>query len=216
MYPILYSFRRCPYAMRARLALYYAGVKVELREVVLREMPQSLLKASPKATVPVIVLPDGEVIDESWDIMQWALQQDDPDNWLGTDARLLAATQPLIQENDFVFKDYLDRYKYADRYPEHTAAYYRAQGELFLQQLEERLQTRLYLLGDKISVADAAIFPFIRQFAFVDKEWFDNSTYTSLQDWLAKWLDSDLFVAIMGKYPVWQPDAAPIYMQRNI
>ncbi len=215
MLPVLYSFRRCPYAIRARLALYYTGMQVELREVVLSDMPQGMLKASPKATVPVMVLPDGEVIDESWDIMMHALSRHDPDNWRGTHDEHIAAALPLIQENDFVFKPDLDRYKYADRHPQHPAEYYRKQGEEFLQMLEHRLQTGPYLLGDKISIADAAIFPFIRQFAGVDKAWFDTLPYTNLQGWLSKWLVSDLFVAIMDKCTVWQPDAAPVYFGRD-
>lgn len=211
MTPVLYSFRRCPYAMRARLALYYANVQVELREVVLRDMPQSLLKVSPKATVPVMILPTDKVIDESWDIMLYALAQHDPDNWLGAYDEYTMAALPLVQENDFVFKPNLDRYKYADRYPEHPAEYYRAQGEEFLLVLEHRLQAGPHLLGNEMSIADAAIFPFVRQFAFVDKAWFDQTPYTCLRDWLLKWLESDIFAAVMNKYPAWQPDAGPVY-----
>ncbi len=175
MHPILYSFRRCPYAMRARLALYVSGVVVEVREIALRNKPENMLIASPKGSVPVLVLPDGQVIDESWDIMQWALRQHDPDNWLGKNETFLEAAKPLMNENDTTFKAALDRYKYSGRYPEHPQFFYRTQGELFLQPLENRLRATNYLLSDALSIADAAIFPFIRQFAEVDQNWFAQS-----------------------------------------
>ena len=201
MLPILYSFRRCPFAIRARLALDASGITVELREVVLRNKPQSLLAASPKGSVPVLVLPDGRVIDESWDIMLWALQQCDPEGWLGESAAYIDIATPLIIKNDTTFKYNLDRYKYPDRYPEHSQTFYRTQAETFLQELETRLSASPYLLSDNMSVADAGILPFVRQFASVDKEWFAQSRYTSISSWLQQFLASERFETIMKKHP---------------
>ena len=207
--PILYSFRRCPYAMRARLAIQAAEQAVELREVVLKNKPSELLQASPKATVPVLVLPDGYVIDESRDIMLWALSQYKsqdklPHDWLAQDADIYDQAISLIDQNDVEFKPHLDAYKYADRYPE-PVEYYRQQGEFFLQQLEQRLTQHSYLMSDKVSLADMAIFPFIRQFAHVDIGWFNHSGYKNLQQWLDGLLASDCFASVMHKYPAWQP-----------
>ena len=210
--PILYSFRRCPYAIRARLALHAAGLNIEMREVALRNKPESMLSASPKGSVPVLLLPDGRVIDESWDIMQWALRQHDPDGWLGTNDGYIKAAFPLVIENDTAFKDRLDRYKYPDRYPEHTQTHYRIQAEIFLQELESRLHTTPFLLGDTLSIADAAIFPFIRQFAGVNEDWFGKSSYVSMQRWLNYILSSDRFSAVMKKYPPWQPGDTPVIL----
>lgn len=198
---ILYSYRRCPYAMRARMALSYAGIPVEIREISLKHKPAHLLQVSPKATVPVLVLPDGEVIDQSVDIMQWALQFADAEGWLDVD---MEKAMQLIRDNDGAFKQSLDRYKYAIRYPEHTEAFYRSQGEVFLLQLEYLLNQHKYLLADTPSLADIAIFPFIRQFAAVDQHWFDASPYTKLQAWLDSFLVSDLFVRVMVKYPLYE------------
>ena len=210
MYPVLYSFRRCPYAMRARLALYVSGVAVELREVTLRDKPTALLSASPKGSVPVLALPDGRVIDESWDIMLWALRQHDPENWLGHNEAYVAAATTLIIENDTTFKHHLDRYKYPDRFPQHPQIYYRTQAENFLQKLENRLRDSLYLFGKTLSIADVGALPFIRQFAEVDKNWFAQAPYPALQHWLKNFLNSKIFAAVMQKYPSWQPGDAPI------
>lgn len=213
--PILYSFRRCPYAMRARLALHASGITVELREILLRDKPASLLLASPKGSVPVLQLADGTVIDESWDIMRWALRQHDPQNWLGSNNCHLEATAPLLSENDTRFKRQLDRYKYADRHPEHPSHYYRVQGELFLQQLENRLGAHHYLLGEHFSVADAALLPFVRQFAGVDTNWFSASPYPQLRHWLENFLRSERFHTIMHKYPLWQAENPPVFMHNR-
>jgi glutathione S-transferase len=212
MLPVLYSFRRCPYAMRARLALYASSVAVELREVSLRDKPASMLAASPKGSVPVLVLPDGRVIDESWDIMKWALHRHDPHGWLGTDDHYIEAAIPLVSENDTSFKHSLDRYKYPDRHPAHPQSDYRQQAEVFLLNLESRLSTSSYLLGNEFSIADAALFPFIRQFAEVDKDWFAQAPYGSLQRWLKDILGSQGFAAIMGKYAIWHPGDPPVIM----
>jgi len=199
MKPILYTFRRCPYAMRARLALTYAGIQLEYREIMLKNKPQAMLNVSPKGTVPVLVLENGEIIDESLDIMLWALQQSNPKNWLQHKEEAFI----LIKENDNIFKPWLDRYKYADRFPEQTQTFYRTQGELFLHKLENNLSQFTFLLGNQPTLADFAIFPFVRQFAFVDKAWFNQSTYPKLQKWLNTHLENPLFEKIMVKHPVW-------------
>lgn len=206
--PILYSFRRCPFAIRARMTLRYSGVQVELREVVLRDMPPELLACSPKATVPVLVLPDGSVLEESRDIMAWALAQHDPDHWQpqpGSPAA--AAAQDLITVNDLEFKPQLDCYKYAERYPQHPQAWYRSQGERFLDDLDQRLTHHAWLLGDHLGIADVAIFPFIRQFALVDRAWFDTGNRLNLRHWLDGLLQAELFTAVMHKYPPWRSGA---------
>lgn len=196
--PILYSYRRCPYAMRARVALKYAGVDVEIREISLRAKPASMLEVSPKGTVPVLVLPTGVVLEQSLDIMHWALIQRDDDGWLAVDS---VQAKRLIDENDGAFKFALDRYKYPERYPEHPQQFYRMQGEVFLQKLEDQLSKQHYLLGDSISIADIAIFPFIRQFAAVDATWFAEANYPKLREWLAGLVGSTLFERIMQKQP---------------
>ena len=208
----LYSFRRCPYAMRARLAISYCLPKhaVELREVVLRDKPASLINISPKATVPVLLLECGQVLEESLDIMQYALStRPDLEEALLPDS-LKADIFSLIKVNDGDFKWALDRYKYADRY-EHSQTYYREKGEVFLDALNERLNSHRYLMGDEMTLADLAIFPFVRQFAHVDKLWFEASQYTALIQWLNHWLASDLFISIMTKYPQWQEGDEPVY-----
>lgn len=196
--PILYSYCRCPYAMRARMALKYAGIDVEIREISLREKPASMLAVSPKGTVPVLVLPTGVVLEQSLDIMHWALTQRDGDGWLDVD---LVQAKRLIDESDGTFKFALDRYKYPERYPEHPQLFYRTQGEVFLQRLEEQLSKHHYLLGNSISIADIAIFPFIRQFAAVDAAWFAEANYPNLRAWLVGLVGSTLFDRIMQKQP---------------
>lgn len=196
--PVLYNFRRCPYAMRARMALHSSGIKVETREVVLRDKPQVMLDISPKGTVPVLVLDDGTVLEESLDIMRWALEQNDPEEWLkGTDTALIAA-------NDGPFKHHLDRYKYSTRHDtdpdEHRSAAF-----AILQQLNARLEKSQFLCGDSRSFADIAIFPFIRQFANADKMWFDAQPIGNLQSWLAGLVESQLFADIMIKREQWKP-----------
>ena len=191
----LYSFRRCPYAMRARMALRYSGVPVEIVEVSLKAKPAQMLAISPKGTVPVLDA-GGQVIDESLEIMHWALAQNDPDNWLlGGDSRIAE----LIEANDQVFKVHLNRYKYAERYPGQPMEAYRAEGEVFLQRLDELLEGRDYLLADHASLADVALMPFVRQFAHVDRDWFAQTPYRRLQDWLQRFLESVLFTSVMAK-----------------
>ena len=190
---VLYSFRRCPYAMRARMALRYSGVPLSIVEVSLKAKPAEMLAASPKATVPVLVCADGSVIEQSLDIMHWALARHDPDNWLQP------GCAALIEENDTRFKVLLDRYKYAIRYPEHPMEYYRAQGAEFLQRLEDVLARSAYLAGPALSLADVALAPFVRQFAHVDRDWFEQAPYPRLNAWLERFLASELFSSVMRK-----------------
>lgn len=211
-YPILYSFRRCPYAIRARLALAVAGIKVQMREVLLRAKPAAMLQLTPRGTVPVLLLPGQRVLAESLDIMAWALACRDPAAWLGFSAVQLAAMAALVAKNDGSFKVHLDRYKYADSNvvaagsavvaPANLA---RTQCELFLLELEQRLQQHDQLFADQVSYADMAILPFIRQFAAVDAAWFAASPYPALRRWLQGHLQSELFQAVMCKYQPWQP-----------
>jgi len=201
--PILYSFRRCPYAMRARLALAVSGQTCELREVVLRNKPRGLLQASPKATVPVLVLADGQVLAQSLAIMRWALAQHDPAHWLapgeGTEAAMLA----LIDECDSRFKQALDRCKYPSHYPDTDASVARTQAVEWLQGLEGRLTRHPFLFGNHAALADMAIAPFVRQFAGIDTDWWEAQPWPHLQNWLAQWQASDLFASVMHKLPAW-------------
>ena len=197
---VLYSFRRCPYAMRARLALYYAQSQVELREVVLKNKPQAMLQASPKGTVPVLVLATGQVIEESLDVMLWVLEQSDPQDLLRNREQALA----WVQRNDDEFKPWLDRYKYFDRHPEAAQIYYRQEAEVTLQALESVLRQQPYLGGTSPDLADLALWPFIRQFAGVEPQWFWASQYSALQDWLQMFLDSIAFKVIMPKFKIWK------------
>ena len=195
--PILYSFRRCPYAMRARMALHVADRPVRLREVVLRDKPEEMITASPKATVPVLV--DGDdVVDESIAVMRWALSQSDPENWLAS------ADDELIATNDTDFKHHLDRYKYSTRYENVDATTHREAGAAFLKTLNQRLQSTPFLNGQQRSFVDIAIFPFVRQFRIADNKWFDAMEMPALQSWLAGLMGSALFTSVMKKYPAFK------------
>ena len=203
MLPILYSFRRCPYAMRARLALAVSGTQCELREVVLRDKPAELLQASPKGTVPVLVLADGRILEQSLDIMLWALSRHDPQGWLAPEVGELEQMLALIGECDGGFKHDLDRYKYPDRYEGADAMSHRESAWQWLKMLDDRLAYSAYLFGERPALADAAIMPFVRQFAQVDRAWFDAQPWPALLGWLGHWLESDLFQAIMVKHAPW-------------
>jgi len=205
--PVLYSFRRCPYAIRVRMALAYSSISVELREVKLNAMPQQLLSLSPKATVPVLQVADGSILDESLDIMRWALSISDPEQWLSEDVD----SRELIRQNDEDFKLSLDVYKYADRYPHKSQLEYRYDAENFLVLLENRLVESRYLNGDRLTITDIAIMPFIRQFAGVEPQWFAHCKYTATRRWLNQLFESDLFKTVMGKYAFWQPGDKPVY-----
>lgn len=208
--PVLYSFRRCPYAMRARLALQVSGVPYELREVVLKSKPAELLAASAKGTVPVLVLSNGQVIDESLDIMRWALGRNDPQGWLkhgGSPADM----QALIAGNDCGFKHALDRYKYPNRYPLESgndakafATAQKLEAANWLAGLESRLD-KGWLDGPKPCWADMATLPFVRQFAHTDTAWFAAQPWPQLQAWLARFEASALFESVMQKHLPWKP-----------
>jgi glutathione S-transferase len=210
-YPILYSFRRCPYAMRSRLAIVSSNIRVEHREVALKNKPQHMLSLSPKGTVPVLITIGGNIIDESLDIMYWALQQADPHHWLNLNTDQQQITSQLIKHNDGPFKHWLDKYKYADRFPEQTELHYRQQGELTLMMLEQKLSEHKYCIGQTPSIVDMALLPFIRQFAFVDKAWFDSAPYPHVREWLNDFINSDLFNEIMPKLSAWQESDSPHY-----
>ncbi len=199
---ILYSFRRCPYAMRARMALLASETACELREVVLRDKPAELIAASPKATVSVLLLADGGVIDESLDIMRWALDRHDPGQWRTGDDRVLIATY------DGAFKHHLDRAKYPERHGG-DAAGHRAEALAMLVALDRRLATRAYLSGARMALTDAAIMPFVRQFAAIDRAWFDAQPLPAVQRWLAALLASPLFARTMRLVPRWVPGQPP-------
>ena len=198
--PILYSFRRCPYAMRARMALAASGAEVMLREVLLKDKPAELLAASPKATVPVLVLSEDQALEESLDVMQWALEHRDPLGWL--DGAPLDSG--WISECDGDFKHWLDRYKYAEGYPDHTAEDFRKNAEEFIQKLEHQLSVSDWVGGEAANAIDVALFPFIRQFAGVEPSWWQQAPYPKVRQWLENWLNSALFSAIMAKYPRWE------------
>lgn len=200
MRPVLWSFRRCPYAMRARLALLAARQDVWLREILLRDKPQAFLAASPTGTVPCLVLPEGPVIDESLDIMRWALGRHHPEGLLD----MPQAGWDWIARCDGPFKHALDRTKYATRYPDSDPAQHRAEADAFLADLDLQIGTQGYIFGRR-SIADLAIAPFIRQFAFIDKKRFDAQPWPHLQDWLSQFLDSAAFATIMPKFTQWQP-----------
>lgn len=194
---ILYSFIRCPWAMRARLALNYMGIQFTVREVNLRDKPQALLEASPKGTVPVLVLQDGKIIDESLDIILWAMPDKHP-----TEQNVI---DDLITSNDTDFKKYNSRYKYPERYDEEgiTQTDSRKECEKFISKLESLLGSNQYLIGDMPSTADFAVFPFIRQFSKVDEQWFASVNYSQVKRWLDQICSSEYYTKTMEKFPVW-------------
>ncbi len=216
-HPILYSFRRCPYAMRARLALLASGTVCELREVVLRNKPAEMLAVSPKGTVPVLVLPDGQVLEQSLDIMLWALQRHDPQLWLAATEAQHAEHLALIAECDGPFKAHLDRYKYPNRYDLPDGLAHRARGSVYLGALNSTLGPTGYLAGAEWGLPDAAIAPFVRQWAHTDPDWFANQPWPALQQWLRSFEDSPRFARAMAKLAPWQvgntavmwPDTSP-------
>ncbi len=207
--PVLYSFRRCPYAMRARLALQAADVEVELRDITLKGKPAEMLLASPKGTVPVLVLPDGSVVEQSLDIMLWAIQRSDPHNWLPRNAAAMDDARACIATNDGPFKEALDRYKYPARFALADGLAYRQQSAAILQQWEERLSKQAYFGGTQWGFSDAAIAPFVRQFAHTDKTWFAEQDWPQLQRWLRAFEASNTLAAVMEKVPVWKAGDPP-------
>lgn len=198
--------------MRAHMALKYANLEIFLREVELNDLPAEALAVSPHATVPSLVLSNTEYLDESWDIVKWAAQQNDPENWLGQNNECLQDAEMLVETNDYSFKDDLDHYKYADRYPEHPMEYYRQRCEDFLEELEEMLGGNNFLLAERVTIADIAVFPFIRQFAMVDKDWFYKAPYPKLQRWLDYMLDTEWFRDAFKKQEIWKPGSEDILL----
>ena len=200
--PILYSFRRCPYAMRARMAIHISGQKCELREVLLRDKPPSMLQYSAKGTVPVLILQDGKVIDESLDVIDWALNLNDPDDWKRS--KDTKKTKELIKINDGEFKYHLDRYKYSKRYDNEDPEFHRKKCLKFIESVNNELNNSKYIFDDNISYADIVVLPFIRQFRIADIEWFDSLPYDNLKRWLSSFLGSSLLNSIMKKYDLWK------------
>jgi glutathione S-transferase len=184
------------------MALAAANSVVELREVLLKDKPADLTAVSPKATVPVLVLPNGQILEESLDIIDWALNQSDPLHW----ARGRAGATDWVQRCDGELKMWLDRYKYADRFPEASAEHYRQKAEQTLQHMENAFEAHRWLGGVSASVADVAVFPFVRQFAAVEPQWWTQAPYPKVRAWLEYWLDSTLFASVMEKYPRWEPE----------
>jgi len=205
--PILYSLQNCPYAMRARLAILMSQQTVLIRAIEMKNKPTEMLALSPKGTVPVLVLgtePNSQVIDESLDIMLWALNLSDPDNLLyAEDAKALPEMLAIINENDQHFKPNLERYKRAKRYHGDDEEACRLQCEPFIQALEQRLSQQSFLMGATPSLLDFALLPFVRQFSRVNKQLYRQGSYTYLQKWLNHHLQSLLFAKAMLKYPLW-------------
>ncbi len=238
--PVLYSFRRCPYAMRARLAIATSGIQCELREIVLRDKPAAMLQASPKGTVPVLIDTRGVVIDQSLDIMLWALQHNDPQGWLtpagpgqsagvaspaasteslavstasltSSEHSVLQVQLELVAQCDTTFKHHLDRYKYPQRYADAQAPEVQRQLALdWLRGLEMRLVREEWLFGPSPALADMAIAPFVRQFASVDADWFKAQAIPGVQRWLDAFLALPVFGQVMHKYPVWKAGDAGV------
>ena len=203
--PILYSYRRCPYAMRARMALAYANISVEIREISLKEKPLSMLAISPKATVPVLQY-GNLVLEQSLDIMKWALSQHDPDGWLTDENN--KSVMALIDANDGSFKRLLDQYKYPTRFSDvNVEGVLNEALDQHLKPLNARLKQAKFLLGDRLSMADIAIFPFIRQFHMIDETLFGSHQLDALKKWLNDRIESGLFLSVMQKHPVWQDDS---------
>lgn len=208
--PLLYTYRRCPYAMRARMALLVAGVQFEAVEIVLRDKPAELLRISPKGTVPVLQCPGGQVLEQSWAIMQWALAPQDPQGWWSR--AQTPENLALLHLNDGEFKHHLDRYKYPDRFGGADASAHWAQAQVaLLQPLQQRLERAPYLGGDAPCATDLALFPFVRQLAAVDPCAFAALPLPAVQAWLAGWLSSPLFEACMVKLPAQCPQPFPVY-----
>jgi len=201
--PLLYTYRRCPYAMRARMALLHGGIDFDAHEIALRDKPAAMLQASPKGTAPVLLLPDGRVIEQSLDVMQWALTQPDADGWW--QRAQTPACQALTSVVDGEFKQRLDAYKYPERYPDADRHAERAQAvRCLLQPLEQHLAAHRYLGGEAPCASDLAIFPFVRQFRAVDEAWFEAQALPATQRWLHGWLQSALFERCMKKLPTGQ------------
>ena len=209
--PILYTFRRCPYAMRARFAIRSSKIIVEVREIKLKEKPSEFLKSSPKGTVPVLITNSGEVLEESFDIINWALNKNDPDKWLAKGKLENKEIAKLLDDLENKFKPNLDKYKYPSRFSEIDQYLYRDKNLCFLKKLNSYLEINNSLNCEYLTLLDYAIFPFIRQFRNVDQEWFDKLNFNFLNKWINQIIDSEDFSSIMKKFKKWEPYDVPIY-----
>ncbi|MDX1282671.1 glutathione S-transferase [Shewanella colwelliana] len=209
--PIIYSLRNCPFAMRARIAIYKSQQPVLLRDIVLKDKPTEMLVVSPKGTVPVLVTPNGTVIEESFEVMLWALSMSDPDDLLCSgDDEMLASMQTLIYRFDNEFKRCLENYKCAKRYSETNIIECRQACEVYIAQLEQLLTAHQYLLADRESLADIALLPFIRQFARVERQWYLQAPYPHVRQWLNRYLQSKMFSKVMTKHQLWLPNRSDL------
>ena len=210
-YPILYSFRRCPYAMRARFAIRSSQIIVEVREIKLQEKPSEFLKSSPKGTVPVLITNSGEVLEESLDIINWALNRNDPDKWLDKGKLASHEIAKLLNDLENKFKPNLDKYKYPNRFSGVDQFLYRDKNLFFLEKLNFYLKKNTSLNCEHLTLLDYAIFPFVRQFRNVDQEWFEKLNFIFLNKWINQIIDSQDFLSIMKKFKKWEPNDLPIY-----
>ena len=210
-YPILYTFRRCPYAMRARFAIRSSRIIVEVREVKLQEKPFDFLKSSPKGTVPVLITNSGEVLEESMDIVNWALNINDPHKWLAKGKLENHAISKLLDDLENKFKPNLDKYKYPNRFSGVDQCLYRDKNLCFLEKLNTYLKDNISLNCEHLTLLDYVIFPFVRQFRNVDQEWFNKLNLIFLNKWINQIIDSEDFSSIMKKFKKWEPNDFPIY-----
>ena len=210
--PILYSSQNCPFCQRARMVIKYAGLKVILRNVTLSDLPVEALAVSSHATVPSLVISEDQYFDESWDIVKWALQQNDPQNWRGENNKYLNETEMLVEINDHSFKEDLEHYKKPEGESEHPREYYRQRGEELLEELNDLLEENEFLLASRITIADSVIFPFVRSFAMVDKAWFDKLPYSKLHAWFDFMLNSEYFKSAMHEHKIWQVGSEDVYL----
>ena len=210
-YPILYTFRRCPYAMRARFAIRSSQIVVEVREIKLTENPSEFLKSSPKGTVPVLITNSGEILEESLDIIYWALNKNDPNKWLAKGKLENQDIIKLLYDLENKFKPNLDKYKYPSRFSGVDQFFHRDKNLCFLKKLNSYLENNKSLNCEHLTLLDYAIFPFIRQFRNVDQVWFDKLNFSFLNKWINQIIDSEDFSSIMKKFKKWEPNDVPIY-----
>lgn len=212
---VLYSYLKCPFSLRSRMALAYAGVRCEVREVDLNNPPEEMTVVSPNARVPLLIMPDGNVIAESMKIMRWALAQNDPDHWWPDNIIRRQSIRNLLDTSNGAFSTALFYYAFHSNYPRRSKQEYRLEGEVFMAELEARLSVSAHLVGENITLADVAIFPFIYNFARVDQQWFNSCPYSNLRIWLSKVMGTELFRQAMRKNTVWQPQNHPVFLQAS-
>lgn len=214
-YPILYTFRRCPYAIRTRMVIKSSQITVEIREIELKNKPREFLELSPKGTVPVLLTDSGQVLEESLDIINWALDSNDPNNLLSECNLSKSQFKELLKKLDDDFKINLDKYKYPNRYQGVDRNFNRDANLNFLENLDNLLKKSKYINCNHLTLIDYLIFPFIRQFRNVDENWFDCLNFNNLQKWLNNLMESEDFISIMKKYSVWNSNQIPIYTNFN-